>query len=249
MAELSWSDILADRTRYPDSMTWPLDDGSTVTLGALRGAVVPQQTATQTERQYQERMQALEREKAYLQEMVTQRAAGPEPTTTPPQTYDYGNDPLFKPLWERANSAYDYSVQNQQTLKAMQQLQAQIAATLQQIPVVLKVQQLQQRDPQLNTEQFFQFAKEKGFTPNQYDDAYKLLTYDQQMAKAREEAAAAAVEQAKGEWQQQMQVPYSAYGPPHLEATQEQRYGLTPALDKAILNDPEMWAVWNGQTA
>lgn len=242
-------EIINNPARYPDGTAWALDDGTQITLGELRTSMAPREALTEQERQYNDRLGALQREKAYLEQIVTQRVGQtpPEPSQVGngQPAYDYNSDPLFKPLWERVQKVDTMEEQ----LKAMQNLQQQITQTLTyQLPAVLKMQQLQSQDPQFDANKFVEFARQNNFHPNQYDQAYKLMTYDQRLATEREAGVQAGMERAKVEFQANPQVPYAPYGPTQMQHQAPAKiYETTQEWDMAIMNDPDVIAAYRGE--
>jgi hypothetical protein len=246
MAELNWNDVITNPQAYPDEMLLR-DLGETgQRLVELRKHVVPRDLAARevnTWRQraevYQAEKQALEGHLASFLTAPAQAAqANPPPANT--NTFpDYNSDPILKPLSDRASQAYELATKQQQVLDNIQTMQRQLMQGLAQIPQVMRLEQLRQQDPTLNPVKLVEFAGEVARNPD-LAIYHKAMTYDQAVAKAKEEGMKAGLEQAKQDMLMHPQVPFAPYGPPQSVALPQPQFETLEAAEAAILQDPEI---------
>lgn len=253
MADLDWfQDVLPDRTRFPDSTQWTTDDGNVVTLGALR-----QQEALR-QRAYQERYNMLLQEKAEADRLIRERVlatAPAAPTAASGQPDDfYANDPILGPVW-RENQATKAEIGSvKQTLTNLEKILQGMQAWPGQMAVVLKTQQLQQRDQSVNLPKVIETATElqkKAAMPGALlDEAYRLTTWDQQMAAAKEAGMAEGKAAAEAEAAAALTAPFQPWGPTSVALpTGTPAFENDTAMLQAIYADPDMHRVWQGTVA
>lgn len=249
MSELSWEDVIRNPAQYPDELLRRDVPEVAEQLISLRRAVVPRDTMTKEVEAWRQETAAAQRAKQELEQRLAYHLAGPAPTdpasTTP--TFDYSSDPYLKPLAERSDRAYTIAEQNARLLAEIQKTQAQLAAGLAQIPVVMKLDQLRGRDAGLDTAGLLKFAQERRI--GDLDDAYKLQTYETTLAQAREAGMQEGLERGKKEALVGATVPYAPFGgsPATMDVPAPQFDSLNDA-ENAALRDPEIISMFYQQS-
>ena len=248
-------------TSITDDVKVTLPGGREVTMGQLRASVpreyVVPDDYNNLRRQSDEQRLALLREKQLLeQQLVEAVAAHNQAPAQAPVSPDmdavlqmYESDPAFKPMYDRVRAVQGENTALKQTLADLQRVQHQMHQTIQQIPVVMKVQQIQARHNDVDAQKLLEFARTKQMQPQFLDDAYTLMTHDEQVQQAREAGLNEGLERAKREIAMQPpQVPFAPYGPTQTVPTGPPTFENEAALEAAILNDPEMYQVFSGLT-
>jgi hypothetical protein len=256
MADLSWHDLLNDAARFPDTMQWTMEDGSQIALGTLRqtlkGSFVPQTEYETLKRHSEEERRALLADKRTIEQQLVDHLSATQQVHTPPRTAQddvpdiYLTDPLFKPMWSEVTTTKASLAKMQELLERSEQRNQQMAQTMQQLPVVLKVQQIQAQHPGTDANRLLDIARENGIPPHRLDQAYTLMTHDETVAKLQARAEKAEADLA-AQAAQPPQVPYAPFGPPQTVPNQPVKFENDQALEQAMLGDMEMYQTWNGQ--
>ena len=240
--ELTWGEILRDTTRFPDDTPWTMPDGSQVTMGSLREAVVPQSEHQRTTRQTQQQLEAVLQEKRYLESQLAHRLTQPDQPLTAPGQIDYANDPLFAPLWKQQQEVAGRLGENEKLLVQMRQQNQQLQQHLLQQGIQAKLDTLAAKDPTLDRAALLDFAGQRQI--GDLDAAYKVMNYDRAVARAAEEAAA----RTKAEMANHPQVPYAPVGGTGAEfVAPKPKFDTLDAAFDAALQDMEVYQVHQGQ--
>ncbi len=240
MADFTWTDVLQDGTRFPDAMQIDMGDGrGIVSLGDLRGTVNRALGESNRQRDvYAAEKQALEERLAYA--LAHPQVDPNTPPSPVPPAIDYSADPVLRPLHQAAQEARTMAQQNHEQMANMMKLQQQLMANIAQIPVVMRMEQLKAADPGLDPAKLTEFIQQKRAQPGDVADYYKLMTYEAQLAKARQEGIAAGKEEAVKEFQAQPHVPYMPYGPPQTVQAAQPQFGSMDDAEAAVLQDADI---------
>ena len=255
------TDILGDKTKYPDEQKITLADGVETTVGELRGGFLRQQDYSRKTADVAREREAMTRERAEFdtakasaeaeltglaERIVSQRTTVGKSTTRDELDDLMDRDPLarrlrddIQGLRQQHTEVVDAIKQQQETLK-----QQQLAFVADQHRRALTV--LRQRDPDLDTDELIRFAQDNGIP--RLDLAHRLLTEDKRFETAiktkTEEASKAAYEKAKRELAAPA-IPSSrrVAGPPPADAPKD----FDEAADRAK-SDPEILEIMGGWT-
>ena len=190
MADLNWTDVIQNPQAYPDEMLLRDMGEYGQRLVDLRKSVVPRDTAAR----FAQRAEVLAEEKRALEYQLAQALAAapspvvPDPNVRPNYPIDYNTDPLLGPLHQTGVKALELGQANTQRLDEIVRLQQQLLQGLAQIPQVMRIEQLKQADPTLDATRLLEFQQQKLRQPD-LADAYRLMTYDAAVARAREEGS------------------------------------------------------------
>ncbi|SRR5713101_1030283 len=240
MADLRWSDVLSNPQAYPDEMLLR-DLGADIgqQLIDARKTVVPRDLA---QRQYQ-RAEVLAEEKRALEQQLAQALTAPPQgdiaPVRPPYPIDYTTDPLLGPLHRDSSKALELATTTNSRLDDITRLQQQLLTGLSQIPLVMRIEQLKQQDPGLDPARLLEYNRERLKQPD-LADAYRLMTYDSALAKAKEAGMAAGLEQAKQDMMKNPPVPYAPYGPAQSIPLPQPSFQTMEAAEAAALQDPDI---------
>jgi len=207
----SLSDILADKTTFPDTMTITLADGAETTLGELRGGYLRQQDYTRKTQDLRRERDEFGRERAQFEQakteaeqqlaslasqVLTNQRTPQGPATPGLDDVDaiLNQDPVARKLTERIAmldtriAELDKATKQQAELFATQQ-QSQLVNQHRQMLTHLKAQ-----DADLDEAALVRFARENGIP--RLDFAYKLYTEDARTERIRKEASEQASKEA-----------------------------------------------------
>lgn len=238
-------DILADSKTYPDDQQITLADGVTVTLKDLRSgyrdyrdkASAVARQREQLERDYQERMTALQTAEARLMELAKDVVARQPATATQDDLTDaVAADPAVGRVMNEISQmkqALGYVVAGLKAMddrfqhNTMAQIQAQHK---------LMLAHLKKQDPDLNEEELITYAQQH-MTPR-LDVAYAAMTRD----KAIEAATRKAMEEGEKKGYEKARTELLAPQLP-LRRSQAVSSGTPSSLDEAVdkaLQDPDV---------
>lgn len=241
MADLNWTDVIQNPQAYPDEMLLRDMGDYGQRLVDLRKSVVPRDTAAR----FAQRAEVLAEEKRALEYQLAQALAAqpspvvPDPNSRPTYPIDYNADPLLGPLHQTGTKALEMGEANARRLDEIVKLQQQLLQGLNQIPQVMRIEQIKQQDPNLDPARLIEFQRAKLQQPD-LADAYKLMTYDRSMAQAREAGKADGLEQAKQDMMMNPQVPYAPYGPAQSIPLPVPQFTTMEQAEAAAMSDPEI---------
>lgn len=250
MAEMpSWDDVIRNPNQYPDEMLRRDVPEVAEQLIRLRQTVVPKETMSQEVNAWRQQAAAAQEAQRKLEQQITYLMAGTPPGQEPapaPASFDYSADPYIKPLAEQTTRALTAAEQNAQMLKRMEQMQAEIAKSLAQIPVAMTLDKIHAQDPSIDPANLLKFAQEKRL--GDLNDAYRLMTLDTQVAKAKEAGMQEGIEKARQEAMMHPQVPYAPYGgSPSTVNVPTPGFETIDAAENAAVLDPEIVGLFYSQ--
>lgn len=241
MADLNWTDVIYNPQSYPDEMLVRDMGEHGQRLVELRRNVVPRDTAAR----FAQRAEVLAEEKRALEYQLAQALAAqpdavvPNANTGSNYPIDYTTDPLLGPLHRDSQRAMEIAQANEKRLEAMIKTQQDLLGGLAQIPQMMRIEQLKQQDPNLDPARLLEFHQRKLRQPD-LADAYRLMTYEQQLAQARETGKTEGLAQAQQDLRMNPQVPYAPYGPPQAVSLPTPQFTTMEQAEAAALSDPEI---------
>ena len=257
MADFSWSDVLRNRSAYPDDMVVEIN-GAPIALGALRDEAIPKQDMTRLTQNWSQREQAARQQidtlQAQLAQALTQREEYAAPTTSSSNGYgaplvDYDKDPILGPIFAASREAIERQARTEQNIERLEKMLQGIGSQLGQWPVMMALDQIKRNDPyDVDPQELVQHALNQRQGPPNLNESYLLLTREKREAQIRREAEAAALEKAKRELATSA-VPFHPWGPPQTLTTPEPTYASMDEAENAALADPEMLAILMGSAA
>jgi hypothetical protein len=254
MADQSWSDILRNRSAYPDDMVVDVN-GSAIALGELRNSAIPKEDMTRLTQGWSQRdqqaRQQIETLQAQLAQALTEREAAPSAGSSNgygSSLIDYERDPILGPIFQASKDALDRQARTDANIERLEKMLNGIGSQLGQWPVMMALDQIKRNDPYgVDPQELVQHALQQRQGPPNLNDSYALLTREKREAAIRHEAEAAAFEKAKRELAVG-QVPFQPWGPPQTIKTPDPAYATMDDAEQAAWSDPEMLAIMMGQT-
>lgn len=257
MADISWQDILRNRSAYPDEMVVDVN-GSAIALGDLRNSAIPKEDMTRltqgwSQREQQARQQ-IETLQSQLAQALTQRDeyVAPQGSSSPngysTSLVDYERDPILGPIFQASRDALERQGRTEQNLERLEKMLQGIGSQLGQWPVMMALDQIKRNDPYgVDPQELVQHALNARQGPPNLNESYMLLTREKREAQIRQEAEQAAFEKAKRELAHGS-VPFQPWGPPQTMKTPEPTYATMDEAESAAIHDPEILAIMMGQS-
>jgi hypothetical protein len=257
MADISWSDVLRNRSAYPDDMVVDIN-GSAIALGSLRDSAIPKEDMTRLTQGWSQREQAARQQidtlQAQLAQALTDRDSHAQPAGSFPQgngasLIDYERDPILGPIFQASREALDRQARTDANIDRLEKMLQGIGSQLGQWPVMMALDQIKRNDPyNVDPQELVQHALAQRQGPPNLNESYLLLTREKREAAIRVEAEAAALEKAKRELAVG-QVPFQPWGPPQTIKTPDPAYATLDEAENAAVMDPEMLAIMMGNAA
>lgn len=259
MADFSWSDVLRNRSAYPDEMIVEVQ-GQPIALGELRNTAIPKADMTRLTQEWSQREQAARAQIDQLQAQLAERLAvntdqaantydgsSPYPTNGAPLV-DYAHDPILGPIFAATQAAHERTARTEQSIERLEKMLTGFGSQLGQWPIMMALDQIKRNDPYgVDPQELVQHALASRQGPPDLNTAYTVLTREKREAAIRAEAEKAAYDKARQELARG-QVPFQPYGPPSTLRTPEPTYATLDEAESAAVMDPEMLAVLMGQT-
>jgi len=236
------SDILLDKSKYPDDFKINVH-GEDTTVGELRKDAMPLGEFTKVTQKHSTEKQALEKQikdtNAALARAIADRR-GERPHTdsegniSDADLKELEGDPIFGGMVNRVKKL------ERSLTEAVQRIgQHELVFTANQHLAV--IERLKTKNKDLNTDQLLEFAKNRGI--GNLDDAYNLMTKDDAVKAAREEARQQGIEEGK----RQAQVPVIPFGHRSSSRAKDLPKDLNGA-EEAALSDPDVLNAYHGVT-
>lgn len=258
MADISWSDVLRNRSSYPDDMVVDVN-GSAVSLGDLRNSAIPKDDMTRLTQGWSQReqaaraqidtlqqqlAQALTQQQDYLHQQTSSSSSG-----NGAALIDYASDPILGPIFQASKEALDRQARTDANIERLEKMLQGIGSQLGQWPVMMALDQIKRNDPyNVDPQELVQHALNQRQGPPNLNESYLLLTREKREAQIRQEAEAAALEKAKRELAVG-QVPFQPWGPPQTMKTPDPTYATLDEAEAAAIHDPEVLAIMMGTAA
>ncbi|TSA53225.1 MAG: hypothetical protein D4R44_04020 [Actinobacteria bacterium] len=234
------SDILLDKTKYPDDLKISLH-GEDTTVGDLRKDAIPSGEFTKVTQKHSAEKQNLERQIKDTNSQLARAIA--ERTGSRPNTDREGNildadlkelegDPIFGGMVNRVKK-----LERSLTEAVTRIGQHELVFTANQHLAV--IDRLKGRDKNLNTDALLDFAKNRGI--GNLDDAYNLMTKDDAVKSARDEGRKEGIDEGK----RQAQVPVIPFGHRSRSREASAPKDLDSAVD-AAMSDPDVLNAYHG---
>src|SRR5262245_3558137 len=262
MSEMSWSDVLRNRSAYPDDMLVELN-GTPIALGALRDATIPKEDMTRLTQGWSERDRAAQSRIEQLQTQLATalqtandyearvRAQNDYDSSLPPANgaaaIDYASDPILGPMFKATQQSLERQRATEANLERLEKMLTGIGSQLGQWPVMLALDQIKRNDPYgVDPQALVQHALAQRQGPPNLQDSYIALTREQREAQIRAEAEKVGLEKAKRELALGA-LPHQPFGPPQTVKMPEPTYSSLDEAERAATVDPEMLAILMGQ--
>lgn len=213
---MTFDEIIADKSKFPDESEVTLADGSKVQLGQIRGAAMKDadyrkktSDLANSRRQLEEQQTRWEEARLDAEARLTQMAQqliqrGQQPPTRDDVDEYLENDPVAKKLQAKLDAATAKLDQLTRVAQAHEQALGTVAQTYVRDQHLRALADLQSRDKDLDAEDFLQYARDNRY-PNLYN-AYKAYSFDKKsearLAAAKEEGIKEGMEKAKKELNQ-----------------------------------------------
>ncbi len=264
MAKLD--DIVSNKTLYPDDQVITLADGTTATLGSVRGGYLRTADYTRKTQDLSAAQRRLEEDKAAndaaiaqaredLVKLAEKAQAQPNPQNlTSDQQIDklLQEDPAARRLWDKAERAEKRAEAIEtQMRQAQEHWQRQQQDNVRQYHE-RTIAQLQQKDPSLDRDALTRYALDNGIA--RLDKAYELMTEETRWSEREKTVRDEERRKAEHEIRQQqavLPVRRSFVPPPADNADIGEFNSVQEGFEKAARaaeNDPEIQALMWGQT-
>ena len=240
MAKLS--DILQDRTKYPDDTKISVH-GEDTTVGDLRKDAMPLGEFTKVTQKHSTEKQALERQikdtNAQLARAIADRKGERLPTDREGNILDADlreleGDPIFGGMVKRVRGL------EKNLEQAVARIgQHELVFTANQHLAV--IERLKGRNKDLNTDALLDFARNRGI--GNLDDAHNLMTREDAVKAARDEGRNAGIEEGK----RVAQVPPITFGHRSRSRGADMPKDMDSAVE-AALSDPDVLNAYHGVT-
>jgi hypothetical protein len=236
------SEMLLDKTKYPDDFKINVH-GEDTTVGELRKDAMPLGEFTKVTQKHSTEKQALEKQikdtnAALAREIANRRGERPatdsEGNISDADLKELEGDPIFGGIVNRVKKL------ERSLTEAMNRIgQHELVFTANQHLAV--IERLRAKNKDLNTDQLLEFAKNRGI--GNLDDAHNLMTKDDAVKSAREEARKEGIEEGK----RQAQVPIIPFGHRSNNRAKDAPKDLDSAVD-AAMSDPDVLNAYHGVT-